>query len=89
MDLSRKLEEQHVDFLTNHETLRLWAGRSMKERVTLFHRKYPNKRVAVTSLRRLYLNRGIKRKVVRQEKLKPAHVQAAFDTNRRKLIQKL
>jgi len=61
----------------------------MKERATLFHRKYPNKRVAVTSLRRLYLSKGVKRKVVRQEKLKPAHIREAFDTNRRKLIQKL
>ena len=78
-----------MDFLTNPETLRLWAGKSMKERTILFHRKFPNKRVAVTSLRRLYLSKGIKRKVVRQEKIKPAHIQETFDANRRKLIQKL
>ena len=78
-----------MDFLTNPETLRLWAGKSMKERTILFHRKFPNKRIAVTSLRRPYLSKVIKRKVVRQEKLKPAHVQAVFDTSRRKLLQKL
>ena len=78
-----------MDFLTSLETLRLWAGKSLKERAILFHRKFPNKRIAVTSLRRLYLSKGVKRKVVRQEKVKPAHVQATFDTNRRKLIQKL
>ena len=40
----------------------------MKERTVLFHRKYPHKRVAVTSLRRLYLRHGVRRKIVRQEK---------------------
>ena len=88
-DKSRELDQLHVDFLTNPETLRVWAGRSMKERAILFHRKFPNKRIAVTSLRRLYLRKGIKRKVVRQEKIKPAHVQLAFDANRRKLLQQL
>ena len=63
-----KLEQEHVDFLLNHRTLELWAGLTMKERALRFHRKFTDKRVSVTSLRRLYLKNGIKRKKVRQEK---------------------
>ena len=36
-----------------------------------FHRQFTDKRIAVTSLRRLYLKHGIKRKKVRQEKTNP------------------
>ena len=71
--------------MINPETLKFWAGRTLKERVILFHRKFPNKRIAVTSLRRLYQQKKIKRKVVRQEKVKPPHIREAFDQKRRKL----
>ena len=63
-----KLEQEHFDFLLNHRTLELWAGLTMKERALRFHRKFTDKRVSITSLRRLYLKNGIKRKRVRQEK---------------------
>jgi len=43
----------------------------MKERVACFKRKFPMKRLAVTSLRRLYLKHGVKMKKVRQEKMMP------------------
>ena len=43
----------------------------MKERTILFHRQFTDKRIAVTSLRRLYQKHGIKRKKVRQEKSNP------------------
>ena len=77
----------HVDFLTSPETLKLWAGFPLKERSKLFHRKFPNKRIAVTSLRRLYSTHRIKRKIVRQEKVKPSHVMQNFDYKRRELIK--
>ena len=63
---SRKLEQQHVDFLLSQETLTHWAGLTLKERCKLFHRQFLNKIIAVTSLRRLYLKNGVKRKAVRQ-----------------------
>ena len=44
----------------------------VKDRCKLFHRKFPNKRIAVTSLRRLYLQHKIKRKKVKQMKQMPA-----------------
>ena len=75
---SRRLEQQHIDFLLSHETLRRWAGFTLKQRCKLFHRQFVNKKIAVTSLRRLYLKHGIKRKAVRQEKLKPQHVMNDF-----------
>ena len=70
----RKLEQPQIDFILSRDTLNLWAGRTLKERCMLFHRKFPHKRIAVTSLRRLYLQSGVRRKLVRQEKLRPSHV---------------
>ena len=75
---SRRLEQQHLEFLLSQETLRLWAGFTLKQRCKLFHRYFINKKIAVTSLRRLYLKHGIKRKAVRQEKVKPQHVLNEF-----------
>ena len=36
--LIRKLGEEHINFLRNERTLELWAGKTMHERVVLFHR---------------------------------------------------
>ena len=78
----RKLDQEHIDFLTSQDTLTRWAGRTLKERSKLFHRTYPDKRIAITSLRRLYLKHRIKRKKVRQEKIKPGHVMATFEAQK-------
>ena len=43
----------------------------MKDRCKYFHRKFPNKRIAVTSLRRLYQKYKIRRKKVKQMKFMP------------------
>ena len=61
----RMLDQEHVDFLINPHTLELWSGMTMKTRTIRFHRQFPDKRIAVTSLRRLYLKHGIRRKKVR------------------------
>ena len=66
--LVRKLDQEHIDFLIDPVTLERWAGLTMKQRTIYFHRKFTNKRIAVTSLRRLYLKHKIKCKKVRQEK---------------------
>jgi hypothetical protein len=42
--------------------------------------------IAVTSLRKLYLENRVRRKKVRQEKVKPDHILNEFDTRKRKLI---
>ena len=48
-----------------------------------------NKKIAVTSLRRLYLKHGIKRKAVRQEKVKPQHVLNEFSDRCKHVISQL
>ena len=54
-----------MDFLLSVETLRLWAGLTMKERVQLFESKFPGKRISESKLRRLYLRHGVRRKEIK------------------------
>ena len=74
----RKLEQKHFDFLLSSHTLEQWAGLTMKQRQVRFHRWFPDKRIAITSLRRLYLRNGVKRKKVRQEKYLPANTRLNY-----------
>ena len=85
----RKLDKEHVDFLLNERVLEQWAGRTMKERTVLFHRQFPDKRIAVTSLRRLYLKHKIRRKRVRHEKVLPAGLRANYAEKCRALLAEL
>ena len=78
-DLSRRLEQIHIDFLTSSKTLELWSGKTISERCILFHRNFPNKKIAPTSLRRFYLQHKIKRKKVRQEKYLPGHLKENYN----------
>ena len=67
--------QHHIDFLTSQATLELWAGRSIKERVILFHRKFADKVISPTGLLRLYRRCGIRRKKVHvKERYPPNHV---------------
>ena len=88
-NLSRQLEQVHVDFLTSERTLELWSGKTPKERTVLFRSRFPAKRIAVTSLRKLYLRHKIKRKKVRQEKSLPGNLQAEFQSQCRELLNTL
>ena len=85
----RQLEQQHIEFLLDPKTLEEWSGKTMKERVKLFHRQYPDKRIAITSLRRLYLKHKIKRKKVVQDKVMPPHIQQNFNNQCHELLQKV
>ena len=67
----RHLDALHISYIISPFTLEKWAGLTMKQRTIYFHRKFTDKRIAVTSLRRLYQKHGIKRKKVRQEKSNP------------------
>ena len=88
-DTSRRLDQMHEDFLRNPRTLELWSGKTLKERAVLFHRKFPNKKIAVTSLRKFYLRNKIKRKKVRQQKYQPGHLLADYQTRCRELLATL
>ena len=51
------------------------AGYSLAERASMIKHRYPGKDITGSQLRRLYLQRGIKRKFIRQEKVIPRHNQ--------------
>ena len=85
----RKLSQEHIEFLTSYSTLEKWAGFSLKWRTRLFHRHFPDKRIAVTTLRKLYLKNDIRRKKVRQEKHMPVNAQLRFRQNCQDLLSKL
>ena len=70
-----ELSQEHRDFLLKPLTLKQWAGLTLQERTVLFHRRFPDKRISTTSLRRLYLRNGVRRKKVRQVKVRPPVVQ--------------
>ena len=61
----------------------------MKERCTLFHRKFTDKKIAVTSLRRLYLKNKIKRKKVRQDKYLPPNINKNFQAQCQQLLSEV
>ena len=59
----------------------------MKQRTIYFHRRFTNKRIAVTTLRRLYLRNGIRCKKVRLEKVMPEKTRQNFVHMTRSLIE--
>jgi len=61
----------------------------MKQRTVYFHRQFTNKRIAVTSLRRLYLKHGIKCKKVRHEKVMPLRSRTNFVQNCQLLLNEI
>ena len=87
--LVRKLGPEHVQFLTDMHTLEQWAGKTMAERTVLFHRRFPDKRIAVTSLRRLYLKHKVRRKRVRHEKVLPPGLRAQYAAKCNELLAEL
>ena len=84
--LVRRLGPEHVNFLTSMHTLEQWAGLTMKQRTVLFHRRFTDKRVAITTLRRLYLRHGIRCKKVRLEKTMTQRVRQNFVQNCQSLL---
>ena len=67
----------------------LWAGHSIEERTVLFIRRFPNKMLSCTGLRRLYKQHAIKRKVVRKCKVIPPHKAEKGERERRAILKKL
>ena len=83
----RILDQEHYDFLLNPRILERWAGFTMKQRTIMFHRQFTDKRIAVTSLRRLYLKNGVRSKKVRQEKVMPEQTRQNFVQKSRSLVE--
>jgi len=87
--LVRKLGPEHVQFLTSLHTLEQWSGMTMKQRTILFHRSFTDKRIAITTLRRLYLRHGIRCKKVRLEKSMTQRVRRNFVQNCMNLLAEM
>ena len=87
--LLRKLDPEHLNFLTSMHTLEQWSGITMKQRTVLFHRRFPDKRIAITTLRRLYLRHGIRCKKVRLEKSMTQRVRRNFVQNCKDLLAEM
>ncbi len=85
----RKISSEHVQFLTSLHTLEQWSGLTMRQRTVLFHRRFTDKRIAVTSLRRLYLRHGIRCKKVRLEKTMTQRVRRNFVQNCQSLLEQI
>jgi transposase len=83
------LTPDQVAFLLGGETLKKWAGFTLKERTILFHKKYKMKWISVTALRRLYLKNNVKIKIVRQEKRMPLNSWKKFGDNVRRLRKEI
>ena len=75
----RQLDDQHREYLLCDEILHLWAGFPMKERVELFHTKFPDKLISVTALHNLYVKHGVRRKMVHIEKTRSPYQVLHFD----------
>ena len=87
--LVRKLEEFHIDYLLSPITLEQWAGLTLKQTTVRFHRQFTDKRIAVTSLRRLYLRNGVRRKKVRKEKVMPTTLRERYTESCCSVLAKL
>ena len=66
--MSRKLSQQHFDFLKSQQTLLSWAGLTLEERCKMFHRKFPDKILSPVRLFRIYRVNSIRRKAVKRFK---------------------
>ena len=65
----RRLEQEHVEYLTSEQTLQSQCGFTLKERCAKFEHLFAPKKLCATTLRRLYLKHKIRRKSVKE--LKP------------------
>ena len=83
------LDGHHISYLTDERTLEKWSGKSLSERSALFSAAFPDKRIAVTTLRRLYLRHGIKRKRVVLAKVIPPRHAESYQTWQRIIMKEL
>ena len=63
-----KLTETHLRFLLESDTLKAWAHLSLKQRVVMFHRQFPELSISSSLLQRTYKKHGIKFKYIKRGK---------------------
>ena len=89
MRQDRKLEAQHKEFLLSEQTLRHWAGLTIRDRVILFHRKFPNKKISESGLRRLYMSNGVRQKQIKAEKRLSNRTISTFEFQKQEILRKM
>ena len=65
--IKRKNEQftkEQVEYLTNKKTLDKWVSKSLEERACLFKKRYPDSKVTVYKLRKLYTKFKIRKKAI-------------------------
>jgi len=60
---------EQEEYLTKMATLDRWASKSLEERVQLFKARYPNAKISIYKLRKLYYRHKIKKKAIRISKV--------------------
>ena len=50
----RKLSKKHIEYLCSHQTLTAWAHLSLKQRIVMFHRQFPELKISTDLLHRTY-----------------------------------
>jgi hypothetical protein len=61
---SRKVKQEHIEYLCSNETLKSWAGRSLRERAVLMHRRFPDIKISSSTVDSIYRSQGVKKKRV-------------------------
>ena len=64
----RKFKSEHVAFLVSKQSLISQAHLSLKQRAKMFHRQFPDMRISANTIRRLYMQNGIKFKFISRAK---------------------
>jgi len=68
-DMTNKLQPCHIEYLTSEGSLTEWAGFSLQQRCKLFHRRFPEKKLTIYMLRKVYRSIGIKKKKIKNTEI--------------------
>ena len=60
----RNITNEEIEFLISQTNQRIWANLSIEKRCVMFHRTYPNRRIGVSVVQRIYKMFGLKRKKI-------------------------
>ena len=63
-----KFTQQHIGYLVSPSTLQESAHLSLAERAQLFHRRFGEKKISATTIRRIYLKHKIRFKNIKRGK---------------------
>ena len=59
------ITDEELNFLTSKTTIREWAPYSLMVRCNLFHRRFPDRRISASTLRKVMIGMGFKMKIIK------------------------